>query len=131
MPRPIDAEPTSSPGGLAPWQVARITRHIDGHLAEPLSVAGLAALLGLSAGYFSRAFRASTAMPPHAYILARRLARARAMMLATPRGLSQIALDCGFCDQPHLTRRFRRAHGMSPAAWRRSQEEGAALPLAA
>ena len=107
---------------LAPWQTAKLLRHIDARLAEEISVAELAALLGLSAGYLSRAFRASLGAPPHAFILARRLERAQALMLASPRGLSEIALDCGFCDQPHLNRRFRAALGVSPASWRRGQD---------
>ncbi|WP_051014645.1 AraC family transcriptional regulator [Teichococcus cervicalis] len=111
--------PPDLPARLAPWQVGKVLRHIEAHLSEPLSVADLAALLGLSTGYFSRAFRASQSLSPHAFILQRRLARAQAMMLSSSCGLSEIALECGFCDQPHLTRRFRLALGVSPAAWRR------------
>ncbi|MFC4167189.1 helix-turn-helix domain-containing protein [Teichococcus aestuarii] len=106
---------------LAPWQIGRILRHVDAHLAEEIPISSLAGLVGLSAGYFSRAFRASLGTSPHAFILERRLARARAMMLGTALGLSEIAQECGFCDQPHLTKRFRRAMGVSPAAWRRGQ----------
>ncbi|WBV41565.1 helix-turn-helix domain-containing protein [Pseudoroseomonas cervicalis] len=118
-----------SPATLAPWQAVKVLRHIEAHLAEALSVAQLAALVGLSAGYFSRAFRASQSLSPHAFILQRRLARAQLLMLASSRGLSDIALECGFCDQPHLTRRFRHALGMSPAAWRRGQRQVRALPV--
>ena len=109
----------SQPARLAHWQVEKVRRHIETHLAEELTVPALAALLGLSAGYFSRAFRASLSASPHAYVLQRRLARAQAMMLHSSLGLSEIALECGFCDQPHLTKRFQRALGTSPAAWRR------------
>ncbi|MCQ4158605.1 AraC family transcriptional regulator [Roseomonas sp. GC11] len=120
--------PKDSPATLAPWQAVKVLRHIEAHLAEALSVAELAALVGLSTGYFSRAFRASHALSPHAFILQRRLARAQTLMLASSRGLSEIALECGFCDQPHLTKRFRGALGMSPAAWRRGQLQARALP---
>ncbi|WP_458097179.1 helix-turn-helix domain-containing protein [Roseomonas sp. WA12] len=114
--------PTAS--RLSPWQLRKVLGHIDGRLADDITVAELAGLLGLSGGYFSRAFRASLGMPPHAFILHRRLARAMAMMRASSRGLSAIAQDCGFCDQPHLTKCFRRAIGTSPAAWRRAQDVG-------
>jgi AraC family transcriptional regulator len=105
--------------GLAAWQVRKLTDHIDTNLSEDLSVARLAVLVGLSTGYFSRAFRTSFGASPHAYVLHRRLERARALMRHPAAALSEIALECGFCDQPHLTRRFQEAMGVSPAAWRR------------
>ncbi|MFC7610800.1 helix-turn-helix transcriptional regulator [Teichococcus aestuarii] len=110
--------PLQPHGALADRQDPAPCRRASGRGDPHLQPAGL---VGLSAGYFSRAFRASLGTSPHAFILERRLARARAMMLGTALGLSEIAQECGFCDQPHLTKRFRRAMGVSPAAWRRGQ----------
>lgn len=106
---------------LAPWQIEKILRHIEDNLAEAVAVSSLAELAGLSVGYFSRAFRGSFSNSPHAFILNRRLERARLLMLNSSCGLTEIALECGFSDQPHLTKRFRRAVGVSPAVWRKSQ----------
>jgi transcriptional regulator GlxA family with amidase domain len=111
---------------LAPWQVGRALRHIEANLDQRITIATLAALVGLSAAHFSRAFRGSLGMAPYAFVQHRRLERARDMMLTSSLGLSEIALACGFCDQPHLTNQFQRQAGISPAAWRRSRRETAA-----
>ena len=93
---------------LSPWQFRKVLGHLDARLAEERTVAGL---LGLSGGHLSRGFRASLGMPPQAFGLHRRPAPAMAMMRASSRGLSAIAQDCGFRDQPHPTKCFRRAIG--------------------
>ena len=111
---------------LAPWQVGRALRHIEANLDQRITIATLAAQVGLSAAHFSRAFRGSLGMAPYAFVQHRRLERARDMMLGSSLGLSEIALACGFCDQPHLTNQFQRQAGISPAAWRRSRRAAAA-----
>jgi AraC-like DNA-binding protein len=58
--------------------------------------------------------------PPIAYVAARRAERAKLMMTSTPERLTDIALACGFSDQPHLNRSFRRVVGTSPGHWRRT-----------
>ncbi len=115
--------PTSSParGGLARWQIDKIKRHIETNLDDTIQVADLAVIARLSAGYFSNAFKVSFGQSPHAYIVGRRLARAKELMTSSELSLCAIAFDCGFSDQAHLCRQFRRATGASPNAWRRSQ----------
>ncbi len=122
-PPAIPAVPAPPPprGQLAPWQLQRVTRHIEAHLDSPLRVAQLAALARLSPHYFCRAFRASLGHSPYAYILQRRIQRAQDMMLAGNEPLSQIALACGMADQAHFSRLFRNLVGVSPHAWRRSR----------
>jgi AraC family transcriptional regulator len=110
-------------GGLATWQARRIAQVIASGLAEPLPMADLASAVRLSTSHFSRAFKASFGMTPHAYILRRRVERAQDMMRTTAEPLSQIALACGFCDQAHLSRLFHRATGITPAAWRRHGQQ--------
>jgi transcriptional regulator GlxA family with amidase domain len=121
---------TSIASGLPSWQIRKVLQHIDAHLHEDISVADLSALLDLSEGYFSRAFRASLGHPPHAYIVGCRLSRAKEMIRTSVRSLAEIAQACGFCDQPHLTKCFRRSLGTSPAAWRRAQGTGWKAPPA-
>jgi AraC-like DNA-binding protein len=75
----------------------------------------LAAAVGLSVDRLTRAFRATHGLPPHAWHLQQRLARARAMIIAgTP--IAEAAAATGFADQPHLTRHFRRTYGVTPGA---------------
>jgi AraC family transcriptional regulator len=105
--------------GLAPWQAARVTRYVDANLKKRLPTSELAALVRLSTGHFSRAFKAKFGCPPHEYIIQRRIAKAKAFMRAGELPLAQIALECGLADQAHLSRLFRRLVGTCPSAWRR------------
>jgi AraC family transcriptional regulator len=109
----------STPGGLAPWQVERLRRHVEKAYSGRISVDDLAQITRLSSSYFSAAFRVSFGVPPHEYISRRRIDQAEHLMLTTDTPLCEIALDCGFSDQSHLCRVFRRLRGVTPAAWRR------------
>lgn len=115
---------TVLPHVLAPWQAKRVDAYIDEHIGESITVVQLASCARLSASYFGRAFKASFGDPPHAYVLRKRVALARKLMVETSASLAEIALDCGMADQSHLTRIFRRFTGMSPNAWRRSVGAG-------
>lgn len=110
----------STRGGLAPWQIGRVKRHIDKELAGRINIDELAQITRLSTSYFSAAFRASFGTSPHDYICRRRIDHAKHLMLTTDTPLCEIALDCGFADQSHLCRVFRRITGQTPAAWRRN-----------
>ena len=105
---------------LAPWQVREVTAHIESHIETALSLDELARITRLSKGYFSRAFKRSFLTSPHDYIVRRRVERAQAQMLKTSDSLCQVALSCGFADQPHFSRVFRRVVGCSPLEWRRT-----------
>ena len=109
----------SSRGGLAPWQARHVVAYIESNISLSIRVADLAGIAQLSIGHFSRAFSASFGQPPFAYVKARRIRHAQIIMLNTREPLSQIALDCGMCDQPHFTRVFRKIVGISPSLWRR------------
>ena len=118
----LSNSPCSAPArcGLAPWQKRKIQSYIGDRLELPLSGKYLAKLVSLSTGYFCHAFKESFGEPPYAYIARLRIERAKELMLTTSQSLSEIALACGYVDQPHLCRRFRRATGTTPGAWRRS-----------
>lgn len=104
--------------GLAAWQVRRVTAYIDDHIASSIRNRDLAAAAKLSCGYFCQAFKDSFGCPPHAYIVRRRVERAKELLETTTTPLSQIALDCGFSDQSHFSRLFRRVAGEAPRLWR-------------
>lgn len=106
-------------GGLATWQIRRIDAYIADHLDAPLRVSDLAAIVKLSASYFSKAFAQSYGHGAREHILRLRLERARAMMVESREPLGQIAAACGFADQAHLSTRFRQAYATTPNAWRR------------
>ena len=105
--------------GLAPWQLRRAHAYIEAHLDGDPSIADLAAECRLSATHFARGFRQATGMPPHRWLLKRRIERAKELLLGGELELAQIALDCGFNDQSHFTRVFVQSQGQSPGKWRR------------
>src|SRR5690606_27321459 len=106
-------------GGLPPWQAKRLATFIEENLAQPIRSPDLIALTGLSTGHFFRTFKETFGQAPFAYIARLRIERAQEMMLTTNHSLCQIALECGMCDQSHLTRLFRQLVGMTPGEWRR------------
>jgi AraC family transcriptional regulator len=110
--------------GLAPWQAQRAIHLLVSARSAGCSVEMLADACGLSPSHFAHAFKASTGVPPHRWLLLHRVQRARELMESTKDGLSAIALSCGFSDQSHLTRAFRSVMGSSPAAWRRERRMG-------
>jgi len=106
-------------GGLAPWQARRLRSHIEDKLGASIRATDLAGLVQLSTSYFFRAFRETFGETPLTYITKRRIRRAQQLMLTSRLRLSQVALECGMCDQAHLSRAFRRIVGTNPNAWRR------------
>jgi AraC-like DNA-binding protein len=84
-------------------------------------VADLSALVQRSEAHFSRSFRRTFGHSPHAFVVRRRVELAGQHMLQTGAPLSDIALRCGFVDQAHLCKHFRKLTGETPAAWRRAR----------
>lgn len=128
------ASPMRAPrprGGLAAGTLRRIGEHIERELSNPISLHDLALAAGLSDCHFARAFKQSVGLPPHRYLMDRRIEKATALIRGTDRPLSQIALEAGFCDQSHFSRSIARATGQTPRALRRESPrsgEPCALP---
>jgi AraC family transcriptional regulator len=109
-------------GGLAPWQERRAKEMLLADLSGDLNLPDLASACRLSASHFSHAFRQTVGYPPHQWLLAQRVERAKQLILNTRQPLSEIALMTGFADQSHFTRVFTQRVKASPAAWKRTQE---------
>jgi AraC family transcriptional regulator len=107
--------------GLTALQTRRLIAHVEATFARRIRVAELAELLGLSTSHFSRAFKGAFGVPPHTYVLRRRIDVAQGLMLTTCEPLSSIALTCGMCDQSHFTHSFHRIVGETPGSWRRTR----------
>jgi transcriptional regulator GlxA family with amidase domain len=88
-------------------------------LSENLSLGDVARACKLSVSHFARAFKASTGIPPHQWVMTARIDMARGMLANSPTPLVEVAGVCGFADQSHFSRVFARMTGTSPGAWRR------------
>ncbi|PAW60466.1 MAG: hypothetical protein B9S36_07985 [Verrucomicrobiia bacterium Tous-C2TDCM] len=99
--------------------IAMMTR-----LDRVMGNAELARVVGLSVRAFERAFNAEYGRPPQQYLKRLRLQIASRRLVATKEGLAEIAAACGFADQSHFTREFRRLTGMTPGRYREAYEAG-------
>jgi AraC family transcriptional regulator len=106
-------------GGLAPWQERRAKEMLVADLSGATPLTEIAAICGLSSDHFARAFRRSTGLAPHAWLLRARVERAMTLLRQPDPSLSEIALACGFADHSHFSRVFARQTGRSPGVWRR------------
>jgi AraC family transcriptional regulator len=109
-----------TPGALTRAQLDRVVDYMDAHLTRPLSLADLAEAASLSPTHFARRFKATTGAAPHQHLMRLRLQRAQRLLRETPRSIAQVAFECGFAHQGHLTRVFTRLGGITPAAFRRA-----------
>src|SRR6202040_3492925 len=75
---------------------------------------------GLSVGHFSHAFRRTLGVAPHKWLAEQRVVLSKEKLRRDELSLSDVAAECGFSDQSHLTRVFRQRVGASPGAWRRA-----------
>ena len=114
-------------GGAAPsrathWMTARrlglVDEIIEARMDSSLTVLEIANHLGLSAGFFNRAFKAATGKTPHDYIVDRRISRARLLLRRSDLGLADVAAASGFASHAHMTSQFRRRLGTSPSRLR-------------
>lgn len=110
--------------GQAPAAVRLARDLITDRIADPPSLAELAAATGLSPFALLRAFRAATGLPPHAYLNQQRVRLARSLLDggAPP---ADVAVRAGFADQAHLTRHFKRVVGVPPGAYQREHRRPA------
>jgi AraC-like DNA-binding protein len=109
-------------GGLAPWQAKRARERLESDLGGNLSLHQIAAEFDLSVSHFSRAFRISTGLPPHQWLLRQRVKAAKQLMTVRDLPLSEIAVSAGFANQSHFTRVFSAVVGVSPGTWRREAQ---------
>ena len=106
---------------LASQQLRRVIDHIESLIGKSdLSVEELAATAHLSPYHFSRAFKLATGLPPHRFVLQRRIERARLYLADGEETLAAIAYATGFSSQAHFSSMFQRLTGMTPREYRRS-----------
>ena len=108
---------TRRSGGRNGW-LDRARRRIEAEFATPLSLASIAAAVGVHPVHLARQFRATHGCTVGEYIRRVRVDHARRELVATSKPIAEIALAAGFFDQSQLTRTFKRVTGRTPAAYR-------------
>jgi AraC family transcriptional regulator len=113
--------PVSRPvrGGLAPWQERRARETLRANIKRGVALKEVARECGLSVGHFSHAFRRTLGVAPHKWLIEQRVVLSKEKLRDDGLSLSNVATECGFSDQSHLTRVFAKTVGVSPGAWRR------------
>ena len=97
-----------------------VVEYIEEHLDTDLTLAQLAATVHLSAYHFARQFKAATGVPPHQYVVTRRVERAQHLLRNSDLSLVDIAASAGFSDQSKLSAHFKRVVGLTPRQFRLS-----------
>lgn len=106
-------------GRLTQAQMNRLAARIDGIGDYRMTVAEMAATVGLSESWFANVFKQTTGVTPLQWQLGRRINFAKKLLMESDLTIASIAAQLGFSDQAHLTKAFRQIAGETPAAWRR------------
>lgn len=106
--------------GLCDRKLKQVLAYIDAHLGQNISLRELAKVAQISQYHFSGLFKQSVGIPPYRYVLLRRIERAKDLLQKERLPINEVALSCGFADQSHLTKHFRRSVGMTPRVFRES-----------
>jgi AraC-like DNA-binding protein len=97
-------------------RIGRVRDLLESRYSEDVTIATVADVAGMSRVHATRQFTVAYGMPPHAYLNQIRIRHAKQLLLAGA-SAAQVAVDVGFVDQSHFTRRFKRSVGISPLAW--------------
>lgn len=102
------------------WRaVGKVRDFLDANVQNVVTSAELEAIAGLSRYAVARHFRACLGTSPYRYLIMRRLDQARSL-IRHGASLVDAAVSCGFADQSHMTRHFKKVYGMSPGRWVKS-----------
>ncbi|HEY0909255.1 MAG TPA: AraC family transcriptional regulator, partial [Bradyrhizobium sp.] len=101
-------------------QMQRIREFVEANLETDIRLEMMAGICGRSTEYFVRVFKATAGVSPYQYVLNLRIERAKALLGVEGASIADVALQCGFSHQEHLTRMFRRFTGVTPGRYRSS-----------
>lgn len=107
--------------GFSAQQYKRVLDHVAAHYAEPLAIEDLARVAGISTAHFARLFKTVLNTTPYQFVTDYRIERAKEKLADPAMPLIDVALACGFADQPHFTRVFKQATGKTPRGWRQGK----------
>ena len=103
---------------MSGYTLRRVTNYIEDNLTKDLTLAEIADVAHMSPHYFSRAFRKSTGIPPHRYVIDRRIEKAKTLLSDNHLPLVEVGLSVGFQNQSHFTTLFHKRTGVTPKVYR-------------
>jgi AraC family transcriptional regulator len=115
----VSGSPRRRNAGLAPCSLRRVREYVAAHLGGTIRLGQLAAVAGLSPFHFARAFKLSTGLSPHAYVVHCRIEEAKRLLTTSTLPIAEIARRTGFRGTGQLSTRFRASTGSAPSAFRR------------
>jgi AraC-like DNA-binding protein len=121
---PLMASDGEERRGLPRGALQRVEEYVDANMDSALEIDELAAVARMSPSHFTRSFSKSVGLTPHRYVIQCRVAKARELLATTDLSLIDIALNMGFSDQSHFSRRFQELVGVPPGAFRRGGDGG-------
>ena len=111
-------------GGLPGAKLRRVTGYIEGNLHRPLRLAELALVAHMSPYHFARLFKTATGLPPHRFVVHRRIDAAAALLTGSRSSIGVIAGKVGFTTASQFATAFRRVMGLTPTAYRAGRALG-------
>jgi AraC family transcriptional regulator len=113
--------PGHSPDGAMPrGRLRAVAEYIEDHLAASPTLGQMAAVARLSPYHFARQFKAATGLPPHQFVIARRVERAKLLLQVGDLPLADVAAHAGFSSQSVFCLHFKRLVGVTPRQFRMS-----------
>jgi AraC family transcriptional regulator len=114
----------SSERSVRTWKTAddrlrRAVEYCESHLADDLSLCDVAEVVALSAPHLASLFRTAYGVPPHRWLMGRRVEKARSLLKNPSLTITDVALACGFASSQHFARVFRRFVNTTPTEYRR------------
>lgn len=98
-----------------------VLEYVESHFNQPLSLAGLAEIIGMNGKYFCRFFRQVTGQTPMNYVNIYRIEQAAHMLCATDTSVTEVGLECGFSDTSHFVKLFKKYKGITPKQFRKRE----------
>jgi AraC family transcriptional regulator len=109
-------------GGLPKHKLSQIIEYIDEYLAQNIGLSELAEVVGMSQYHFARLFKQSMGITPYQYLIRQRVERAKQLLLQKKLNVADVALECGFANQGHLSYHFKRLLNITPKAFSNSSK---------
>jgi AraC family transcriptional regulator len=108
--------------GTVQHDFTQVIDYIETYLEQPIELEELAQIAGMSRFYFCRLFKASIGVTPHQFVIRRRVERAKRLLGKSGLSIAEVAIACGFANQDHLTRYFKRVMQVTPGVFRRGSQ---------